>query len=118
MGYHKQKRVYEKKPSNYPSFRHYLHWDFDEKTISDRDTLSRLMKWKEYHLTGSKKKGTEKYNNPTSKQLDFAWKEIVNKYWVYEKYKKHFVARAMTEVIYSGKVYRKGQFLPEGALNV
>lgn len=111
------RQIQRKRKSNYPSFEKSLEFHFEEDIPQSRTELSRQMKLLGFHPVNNKKEF------PTEKQLDFAWEFIKRNYikeqkkleyfFKTEEYHKHYVHRANQNIVYHGKRYRKGQFLPK-----
>lgn len=107
----------KKGKSDMKQFYKILDIDFKYMQPNTKEELKIRMMDLKYHV----KKGNKEM--PTEKQTDIAWKYIqdnlvqkqrtLETYYVSEKYREHYVYRATTEVIISGKKYRKGQFLPK-----
>lgn len=106
-----------RKQSDMKQFYKRLEIDFKYLQPETKQEMEIQMKGYGYHV----KKGDKEM--PSPKQSEIAWKYIqdnlvqkqrtLDTYYVSEKYREHYVYRATTEVIISGKKYRKGQFLPK-----
>lgn len=119
-GKYRKKREWK---SNYPGFHRALTIDFKYIQPETKEELKIRMMDLRYHLVKDEKK------TPTDKQVNHAWdfiqnnlvqkqRELPKDIW-YERnvYNKHYVFRATTEVLFEGKKYRKGQFLPRRLKN-
>lgn len=99
-----------KRPSNYRSLRISLHVDFDGVTITDKEHLRDLMKWKGYHAIGRNK---DQFENPTEKQLTFAWDELKKSYEVKQPEVKQTEIRYINVSSYSYKRGKKTIYVKE-----
>jgi hypothetical protein len=104
----------------YGSLRANLKYIIDDVEIKSREQLSFIMAQRGFR---KKKDGSRLY--PSTKQLNIAfdyitnaqqnkWQTIDKIVFRTEKYKSHSVKRLMRDnIIYKGKTYKKGQFLPK-----
>lgn len=105
-----------RKDSNYPSFEHSLDIDFGKYPPESKKELKIQMMNYRYHMVKDEKE------NPTEKQLDYAWDYLkrqynieqrkLTDYYVTEKYGNTIIHRAKKGIFIRGKLYKRGQFLP------
>lgn len=115
----------------YDSFRKNLDMIITDTPSLTKDLLKKLMRNKSFRqkrqIDFDKELGREvKYNinvEPTETQLNIAWeyaqsKSIKKRDMTFtryrtEKYKNHTIKRALGEVKFKNKIYKRGQFLPK-----
>lgn len=101
----------------YKSFRKNLDFIWEDSEPDNKELLKKLMRERSFHES----RGVRL--EPTYKQLEVAWDYLKSKYkterledikFRLEKYRTHSIRRFTQPVIYKGKRYRKGQFVPKG----
>jgi len=104
---------------DYESFDSNLEMDFIDMDIYSKQQLSTLMRENKYHVVKAKD-GRKYKDNPTDKQLEYAWFSLRKKYGILLRENKeyiilanrHYVWQSLKEVYINNKRYIKGMFLP------